>query len=164
MNFTQNGLDTIQPIEEPYNLQGRPRMGHKSRLNKGDITQTNLLYKCPGKFLFAIVRLVVSGCWCDDVMNSRKEYNKSWTRTNRLYNEIIREESNFSIFKNENTNVGICCSIIRTIPLWRNFRQNSIRSSHLQLYDYMKFTQTFHYSTIFFSSFQMWSLSYFKVV
>lgn len=41
-------LDTILPIENPL-LKVRPEIGQRIRLSKGDILQTNLLYRCPSK-------------------------------------------------------------------------------------------------------------------
>ncbi|CAH2008152.1 unnamed protein product [Acanthoscelides obtectus] len=38
-------LDTIQPIDVPG--RKRPEIGQRVRLSEGDISQTNLLYKCP---------------------------------------------------------------------------------------------------------------------
>lgn len=40
-------LDTILPQEDPQ--RKRPEIGQRVRLSEGDISQTNLLYKCPSK-------------------------------------------------------------------------------------------------------------------
>lgn len=41
-------LDTILPQEDP-NSKSRPEIGQRIRLSKGDIAQTNLLYRCPSE-------------------------------------------------------------------------------------------------------------------
>lgn len=40
-------LETILPIDVPG--QKRPEIGQRIRLSEGDISQANLLYKCPSK-------------------------------------------------------------------------------------------------------------------
>lgn len=42
-------LDTIQPIDVPG--RKRPEIGQRIKLSEGDIAQTNLLYKCPSKYI-----------------------------------------------------------------------------------------------------------------
>ena len=39
-------LDTILPQEESSS-KSRPEIGQRIRLSKGDVAQTNLLYRCP---------------------------------------------------------------------------------------------------------------------
>jgi tolkin protein len=39
-------LDTILPQEDSM-AKARPEIGQRVRLSKGDIAQTNLLYRCP---------------------------------------------------------------------------------------------------------------------
>lgn len=46
-------LDTILPIESAINNKKKPEIGQRLRLSEGDIAQTNLLYKCPSKFIIA---------------------------------------------------------------------------------------------------------------
>lgn len=45
-------LDTIQPNVGPG--KKRPEIGQRVRLSEGDIAQTNLLYKCPSKYIVII--------------------------------------------------------------------------------------------------------------
>lgn len=44
-------LDTILPQEDPHS-KARPEIGQRVRLSKGDIAQTNMLYRCPSKLFF----------------------------------------------------------------------------------------------------------------
>lgn len=45
--FSKNAyLDTIEPNED-MSSKARPEIGQRLRLSKGDIAQTNLLYRCP---------------------------------------------------------------------------------------------------------------------
>lgn len=48
MVFAATHLDTIHPIE--IKGQVMPEIGQRIKLSEGDISQTNLLYKCPSKY------------------------------------------------------------------------------------------------------------------
>lgn len=48
--FSKNTyLDTILPQEDVL-VKSRPEIGQRIRLSKGDILQTNMLYRCPSRF------------------------------------------------------------------------------------------------------------------